>query len=283
MILASIFWNPTRSIFTIPGTHIEVYWYSLFFALGLLGGYWIGRFVLCSEKSQEEQEQISNWLEKLIFWMFIGILIGARVGHVLFYEPSYYWAHPEEIIMTWKGGLSSHGGIAGLLIACYIFWKKNHIQNISWNNFLDAAAIGSSLTATCIRVGNFFNQEIIGLETSSPFGVIFGSPMELLLHPNQPHHPVQLYEALVSGVLLFFLLFLKKRASQFLASGQLAGIYLVILFTARCILETVKLPQSTFDSHPVAGMQMGQLLSIPLLMYGCFLILHPYINRKKSQ
>ncbi len=270
MTFSVFFWNPSRIVYTIPFIELDIYWYSLFFALGILGGYLISLWAFRRGKTPEEKQAISAWYEKYLPWAFIGIVAGARLGHVLFYEPEYYLQHLTEVFMLRKGGLSSHGGVCGFLIASWLFLKKHPI--FSWNNFLDKMFLGSAWLATCIRIGNFFNQEIIGYETTSPFGVVFKTPMDFIQNPDLPHHPVQLYEAGVYLCLFFLMLWLTIK-KQTLRPGQIAGIYLVLLFLARIGLETIKLPQSVFDIN--SYFQMGQILSIPFLMYGIFLIFCP--------
>lgn len=276
-LIPTIIWNPSRIAFSIPLLHIEIYWYSIFFAIGLLGAYFITRYFLLLDKSPEDQRILAPWSEKLFFWIFAGILIGARLGHVLFYEPLYFLDHPLEIFMTWKGGLSSHGGICGILLSLYFFWKKNHIPQVSLYETIDCMAIGSAWAATAIRIGNFFNQEIIGIATSSQFGIIFLSPMDYLTDPLLPHHPVQLYEAFVAASLLVIMILLRLFWRP-LRAGTLAGIYLTTLFFFRFLLEYIKIPQSAIDGHLSTHLQMGQILSIPIFIYGLFLIFRKSVN-----
>ncbi len=275
-----LFWNPSRIAFTIPWLEKEIYWYSLFFAIGLFLGYRSALWALLSQKSEEEQALYALWMEKLLIRLVVGITIGARLAHVLFYEPHYYFLHPEEIFMTWKGGLASHGGALGALLASYLFWKNKRIGSLSWEELLDTLTFGACWTAAAIRIGNFFNQEIIGSTTSSPFGIIFGSPMDSISYQGIPHHPVQLYESISASIIGLILLSIIRYKLPY-RPGQLAGFSIFMLFTCRFVLEGIKLSQSSLDSSPLLGpLNMGQALTIPFLLYGLFLLVRPYNLRQ---
>lgn len=269
---ASITWNPSRVAFTIPFIDLQMFWYSIFFALGLIGAYYITSAILLNDHRHhavDEQDMLRDWIDRLVIWVFVGILIGARLGHILFYDFDHFWLNPEEIFMTWKGGLASHGGAIGALLSAFIFWKRNPAPcEVSWKEFLDAAAIGSAWTATSIRIGNFFNQEIIGEPTSLPWGILFEDPMDSPLVREIPCHPVQLYEAIVSFSLLILLIAVRKKIPKSRA-GYITGIYLVILFSFRILLEAFKLPQSSLDTK---ALHMGQILSVPFIILGCYFV-----------
>jgi prolipoprotein diacylglyceryl transferase len=200
-------------------------------------------------------------LDRLLIYIVIGTLVGARLGHCLFYDPVYYLTHPLKILAIWEGGLASHGGGAGILLSLYIYQKKT-IQ--SFLEILDYLAIPVALAGCFIRTGNFFNSEIIGIPASVPWAVVF----ERI--DSVPRHPAQLYEAvtyLIIGIILLTVYYytgLKRR-------GRLLGIMLILIFTARMLIEFVKENQAAFSFE--SGINMGQLLSIPFILAGIILVI----------
>jgi prolipoprotein diacylglyceryl transferase len=206
-------------------------------------------------------------LSSLFLYVFLGTLIGARLGHVLFYQPDYYLARPWEILMIWQGGLASHGGFTGVLIALYLYLKK--YRDMSFLELSDRMVIASLPAAGLIRIGNFFNSEILGVPSSVPWAIIF------LRIDNVPRHPAMLYEA--GAYLLAFcavyLAYWKTRIAQF--PGRILGMSLVLCFLARFMIEFVKEEQVPFEEGLL--LNMGQLLSIPFVMAGIFII---YLSSK---
>ena len=272
----AFFWNPPREAFSIPFLDFPVYWYSLWFAVGLYGAVVICRHLIrCRAQALAkgiDAKAINAYVDRLALFCFIGLLVGARLGHVLFYDASYYFDHPIQILAIRQGGLSSHGAVLGLFIALWWFLKKPTAYEYlpRGKNLLDLLAISSAWTAGCIRCGNFFNQEIVGTPTTLPWAVIFGSPVDAA--GGLPRHPTQLYEAAVSWILLAFLLYL-CRGGRFAKNGLIAGWVLLITFTARFFLEFLKAPQCEFDQGVV---HMGQLLSLPVIIAGAFLVVRSY-------
>jgi phosphatidylglycerol---prolipoprotein diacylglyceryl transferase len=254
-----LIWNVGPEIFRIGP--FAPRWYGVLFALGFVFGYLILIQIYRNEKRSEEN------LSSLFLYVFLGTLIGARLGHVLFYQPDYYLARPWEILMIWQGGLASHGGFTGVLIALYVYLKKYH--DMSFLELSDRLTIPSLLAAGFIRIGNFFNSEIIGLPSNLPWAVIF------LRIDNIPRHPAMLYEA--GAYLLVFcglyLAYWKTRIAQF--PGRIIGMTLVLCFLARFMIEFVKEHQVPFEEGLL--LNMGQLLSIPFVAAGIFLI---YLSSK---
>ncbi len=282
LFFSSIQWDPSPVALRIPLINIEIYWYSLFFAVGFLLSCWIAhRFLIQILKSEKK-------FDTLAWYIFLGMLLGARLGHVLLYDFSYYLAHPQEIIMVWRGGLASHGGALGMLLAIWIFSKR---QNVPFLEIVDVIAFVTPLAGGFIRIGNFFNQEIIGTPSQLPWAIIFGHPMsetqEIL---SSSRHPVQLYEAL-----LYFLLFAvscwifrswisqKKlsttETSQEAVFGRVTGFELFVIFSGRFLLEYCKTSQSEMD---FAWISIGQILSIPFILVGAYLMLRTKAHYKKS-
>ena len=265
-----MFWNPSREAFSIPGLDFCIYWYSLWFAFGFYGAVVICRFLIWRRGGK--RKEIREYVDHLAAYCFFGLLIGARLGHVLFYEPSYYLDHPFEILALRQGGLSSHGAVLGLFFALWRFHKRPaaHDYLPRGKDLLDLLAVGSMWTAACIRIGNFFNQEIVGTPTALPWAIVFGAPADAV--GGIARHPVQLYEAGVSLVLLCSALYLCKDGG-FAKNGRVAGWILISTFTARFFLEFLKVPQCSFD----AGLfHMGQLLSLPIIFTGGYLVVTSY-------
>jgi phosphatidylglycerol:prolipoprotein diacylglycerol transferase len=284
-MVAYFFWNPNPIAFKIPYLDVSIYWYSLFFAIGFYGAVLITRSLivgrakaLCGENAVNFQV-IDNFVEKLSLYCFGGMLLGARLGHVLFYDAAYYTIHPAEIFQIWHGGLSSHGATVGLLLALWLFSRKTYTDSYlpRKENLLDVASIASAFAAFCIRCGNFFNQEIIGTQTFVPWAVIFGTPVDGL--DSIPRHPVQLYEAFVSLLLLIgFCLY--GRKGRWASSGKVAGLYLCLTFSSRMILEAFKAPVCAFDA---SYFHMGQLLSLPFIGLGVLLMVRASVLKSKER
>lgn len=272
MILSYIFCDPPREAFTIPLINHPIVWYSLFFAGGFFVGYLLVAYLLSSflrtttnALPQLVKKTTFGFLDRLAWYIFLGMLIGARLGHVIFYDWPHYEAHPLKILYTWEGGLSSHGGAIGLLIALAFFWwrHKTHLPQLSFKQLLDYLCIGTAFVAGSIRIGNFFNQEILGHQSDLPFAVWFGHPTDI--GAKMPCHPVQLYEALFYFLTCAYLFLFRSK----LSAGKISGLFFVSVFTFRFFIEFLKLPQSIHDG---GGLYMGQLLSLPFIMLGLFLL-----------
>jgi phosphatidylglycerol---prolipoprotein diacylglyceryl transferase len=261
------FWDPSPVAFTIPFLNHPVLWYSIFFAIGFLGAYFIVSRFLSHYLKTSSKRDIRHFLDKLSWYLFIGMVLGARLGHVFFYEWPHYKEHPAEIIALWKGGLASHGGAVGVLLALLLFWhsQKNYFPSLSLKKLLDFLSIGAAFAAGCIRIGNFFNQEILGTYTTMWTAVWFGHPAEL--GAKMPCHPVQLYESLFYFSSCLLLYFLERRSPQ--KDGMISGLFFISLFSFRFLIEWIKLPQTSSD---ISGLHMGQLLSIPFIFLGIYLL-----------
>jgi phosphatidylglycerol---prolipoprotein diacylglyceryl transferase len=250
MHLLTIIWNPDPEIFRIGPFAIR--WYGLLFASGFLFGYIIMRKIFRNEGLGDEV------LDRLTIYMAVGTVVGARLGHCLFYEPAFYLRQPLEILKVWHGGLASHGAAIGILIALWLFIKKEK-KGYLWT--LDRIAIVVALAGFLIRTGNLMNSEIYGVETSLPWGFVFLRNNEAV-----PKHPTQIYEGL-TYLLVFFLLYRmywNKKGDVY--RGLLISIFLILVFTSRFLIEFVKEPQVDFESSMV--LNMGQILSIPFILMG---------------
>lgn len=272
------YWNPPKEIFTLPLVHHPIAWYGALFAAGFAVGYYLFQsflkkyFSFRAIASTPEMEK--KIIERFSVYIVLATVIGARLSHFIFYEnPSEYLLHPWVLLQTWKGGLASHGAAAAILFATYLFsrWVKKWAP-ISWLSVLDLLAIPTAFAGCLIRLGNFINQEILGIKTSVPWAVVFGNPMDGSL--PVPRHPVQLYEAFTYLLIFGILYFLGGKRENLLKEGRLVGIFLVLVFFARFLLEFFKEEQSLFFT---SFLTMGQWLSVPFILLG-FMIL----RRKKK-
>jgi phosphatidylglycerol:prolipoprotein diacylglycerol transferase len=254
-------WNMAPDI--VQFGPLRIRWYGLFFALAFMSGY-----LIMAQIYRREGRSLEN-LSNLFAYLFFGTIIGARLGHVLFYQPDYYLKHPWEILMIWQGGLASHGGFAGVIIAVYLYLKK--YREMSFLQLADRLAIPCLLAATLIRIGNFFNSEILGTPSNLPWAIVFTRV------DNIPRHPAMLYEG-VAYFLAFCALYIaywKSSVIQF--PGRTLGMTLVVCFLARFMIEFVKENQVPFEENLI--LNMGQLLSIPFIVAGAYLI---YLSCKKA-
>ena len=211
-------------------------------------------------------------LEQLSVYMIFGTVIGARLGHCLFYNPEYYLSNPIEILKVWEGGLASHGAAIGILTAIYLFSSKKRNYPMIWT--LDRIVIVVALAGTFIRLGNLFNSEIIGKPTDVSWGFIFTAVDDI------PRHPAQLYESIAYFIIFLILLFIYYKGIEKKKSGLLFGIFLVLVFTFRFFVEFLKENQSGFEE--AMTLNMGQLLSIPFVIAGIIFITKPFKPKTKK-
>lgn len=275
MILSYINWNIDPEIINIFG--ISVRYYGVLF---------VGGIVLCisilNGIYKRENLPVEN-LERLSIYGMIGIVAGARLGHCLFYEPSYYLSHPLEMILpvtflpeggikfTGYLGLASHGGVLGLLIAIFIYSRKTKHSMI---DTFDLIAVVSGLSFGFIRLGNFMNSEIIGIPTTRPWGVVFERV------DNIPRHPAQLYEAIAYLTIFAVMMILYNKMREKLKNGFFFGLAAVLFFSARFLIEFVKENQVGFEDG--MRLNMGQLLSLPYIAAGIGFIIYGLLKTRKS-
>jgi prolipoprotein diacylglyceryl transferase len=235
---------------------IRVFWYGILFALAILSGLKFMQWIYKQEGKDEES------LDSLFLYVVIGIVVGARLGHCLFYDPEFYLAHPMKIFAVWEGGLASHGGGVGVLIALYLYTKKYNM-NYLW--LLDRLAIPTALFGFFVRMGNFMNSEIVGIKTDAPWAIIFTRVDAF------PRHPTQLYEAFAYLIIFLFLTLVYKQKQKELKTGFLFGLFLILIFSARFMIEFVKVKQAAYSTDML--ITTGQALSIPFLLIGLVLLL----------
>jgi len=249
-----IHWNVSPDIFSIGPVTIR--WYGLLFALSFIVGY---QLMLVIFKKEHKTE---NDLNDLVWYMILGVVIGARLGHCFFYNPRYYLTNPLEILQVWKGGLASHGAAIGILTAIYLYVRKRKGMTFLW--VMDRVVITVALSGFFIRMGNLFNSEIIGKATNASWGFIFESV------DNIPRHPAQLYESIAYLLIFVFLLVLYFRTDGKTKPGLIFGLFLILVFLFRFCIEFLKENQSSFENG--MALNMGQLLSIPLILFGIYLL-----------
>ncbi len=218
-----------------------------------------------------------SYIDRLLWFIVIGTMVGARLGHVIFYEWPRYSANPIEILKIWEGGLASHGGTLGVILAVYIYarLRKAEFPEISFLGLCDLLTIPAAFICVCIRLGNFVNQEILGTPSSLPWAITFGHPSDGSAALSR--HPVQLYEALAYLATLGILWRLWKAKGDSLPSGFMTGLLFVLIFGSRFFLEFFKAPQSMMIDE--SFIQTGQLLSLPFVIAGFILMM---LNSKKE-
>jgi phosphatidylglycerol---prolipoprotein diacylglyceryl transferase len=360
IIISYIVWDPSPEV--IPGLSVPR-WYSLFFA----GGFIISYFIM-SHFFKSDGKPVSD-VDRLTFYMVLGTVIGARLGHVLFYEPERYLSNPIDIFKTWEGGLASHGAAIGILLALFLYARKTKGQGFLW--IVDRIVVVVALTACLIRLGNFMNSEIGGKPTESSFGVVFARDAEEILKrripalenveamkgegefnatqgtgpltfklsfkranldddmvsriietdvknllaqhpylkgdiaesPETPisyrmekqggiytvfvdtqgivRHPTQLYEAFAYLLIFFLLYYMWHKHRKTLPDGVIFGTFLIVLWSARFVMEFLKENQVEFEDS--MSLNMGQILSIPLILAGVVLIIWAYSSQRKNQ
>ncbi len=265
--LLFVTWNVDRAMFHIG--NFELRWYSVLFVAGFVLGWYIFKWFFKKEGIKQEL------LDSLLYTLLIGTIVGARLGHCLFYQPDYYlgsWKGFWEIFMPWKGGLASHGGTIALIIA--MWWYARHYGRKNDFDFMwimDHLAIATAFAAFFIRLGNLFNSEIFGHVTDLPWGFCFPLSVEGLQEMSQyghclPHHPTQLYEGLTYLFLGISLILLYRFCRQKMYRGTTVGIFFIVVFGSRFLIEFVKNDQVEFEQNMV--LNMGQWLSLPFVLLG---------------
>ena len=262
MELLAIHWNVDPCLLRLGG--FELRWYSLLFVGGFILGYFLFKWFF-----QREGLPWEKLLDPILYTLLIATIVGARLGHCLFYQPDYYltsWAGFWEIFQPWKGGLASHGGAIALLLAMAWYadrYGKRYGFDYLW--VMDHLVITVCFAGAMIRLGNLFNSEIYGDVTSLPWGFVFERNGETL-----PKHPTQLYEALTYLLLGQGLLGMYKYKLDKLYRGEIFGIFLIVLFGMRFLIEFIKEPQVGFEE--TMALNMGQLLSIPFILAGVVIL-----------
>jgi phosphatidylglycerol:prolipoprotein diacylglycerol transferase len=245
-------WNADPVLVSFMG--LTVHWYGVLFATAIAAGFQVMKKIYQAEGLDLES------LDNFLVYCVIGIIVGARLAHCVFYDPSYYFAHPLKILAIWEGGLASHGGGLGAILALYYYKRK---VGLPFLFLLDRLAIATAIFGFFVRMANFANSEILGEPTTKPWGIIF-ERIDLL-----PRHPAQLYEAFAYLLIFILLVGLYRKTKLKLQHGGLFGVFLVLVFSARFAIESVKVSQTAYSE---TLMTAGQWLSVPFLIVGVVLL-----------
>jgi prolipoprotein diacylglyceryl transferase len=265
MTIAEITWTADPAIFSIGSR--EIRWYALAFIIGFAVGYKI------VERMWKREGIPPEWLDPLLFYTVFGTMIGARLGHCLFYCPGYYLANPVEILKVWEGGLASHGGVLGIVVAIYFYSRRVSHRSMLWT--FDKLVTPTGFVAALIRFGNLMNHEIYGHPTDLPWGFRFVENLYAWrqgVEPvfSAPSHPTQLYEAVCYLLTFAFCMWLYFKKDAWKKEGLIFGLFMICIFTARFFIEFLKNDQEAFEAG--MALNMGQWLSIPFILAGLFFV-----------
>jgi phosphatidylglycerol---prolipoprotein diacylglyceryl transferase len=257
--------------FNIAGTVIgpfAIRWYGLMYLVGFV------LFVVLGRK-RARQNLLTGWhprdIDDMLFYGVLGVILGGRLGYVLFYKPLYYLVHPLEIFQVWQGGMSFHGGFLGVLIGLWFYARK---RGRRWLDVTDFVAPLCPLGLAAGRLGNFINGELVGRATSGPWAMVFPQV------DNVPRHPSQLYEFGLEGVVLFIILW--TYASRHRPMGAVSGLFLLGYGALRFIAEFAREPDN-FLGYLAGGLTMGQWLSLPMIIIGFFMMVWAYRRAGKAE
>jgi phosphatidylglycerol:prolipoprotein diacylglycerol transferase len=269
MFLNYITWDPSPEMFTIPGIDWPVRWYGLLWATALLSAHFVMNRIYKAEGRTNKQ------LDTLTLYVILGTIVGARLGHCLFYGPLWdvydaqgnpleegYIDHPLNLLKIYEGGLASHGGAIGIIIAVLYYCRKEK-ESLWW--VFDRLMVVVPLASMFIRFGNLMNSEIIGKPTHSSFGFVFAQI------DNLPRYPAQLYEAIFYLFLFILMYWLWKNKREKVGQGFMFGVLLTCMFTLRFFIEFIKENQVEFEND--LSLNMGQILSVPFVLIGIYLML----------
>lgn len=254
-VFSYITWDVNPEIISIGSWALR--YYSIFFASCFIVGWFIVKYFFTNENIPIAE------LDSLSMHMVLGTIIGARLGHVIFYEPQFFLHNPLEVFMVWHGGLASHGASIGLLVSLYIFSRKSTKKSYMW--VLDRAVIPIAIAAVMIRMGNLMNSEIYGVKTDVPWGFIFKYAGE-----DDPRHPTQIYESICYLLTFIILMRIYISTKGTFPQGKVFGVFLIGIFATRFLIEFFKKNQVGFESNML--LNMGQILSIPFIAAGVYFI-----------
>ncbi len=279
-MLSYVTWNVDPELFTVFGR--EIRWYGMLWVIGLIVAVFIVQRIFDNEKHPDK------WFDSLFVYMMFGIILGARLGHCLFYEPVYYLSNPLEILKIWEGGLASHGGVIGIIIAVWLYSKKVTKKSMLWT--FDRVIVPTGFTAEFIRLGNLMNHEIYGGPTNEPWGFRFienipywkagAAPIY-----TDPSHPTQIYEAIIYLIVFAVTMYMFFKTNAKYKQGLTLGVAMIMIFLSRFFIEYIKLVQ--VDSEEVlrqnTGLILGQWLSIPFVLWGVWLVWNALKKSKQKE
>jgi len=268
MQLLFITWNPSPDIFTIPFIDWPVRWYGLSWALAFIGCHFFMNRIFRAEGRTDKQ------LDSLTLYIVVATILGARVGHCLFYQPEYYLANPLDILKIYEGGLASHGGAIGIIIGMWLYCRS---AKEKWLWLFDRLVVVVPFASFMIRFGNLMNSEIVGKSTTLPWGFKFPNNDEDFMNLKNAgieipvSHPTQLYEALFYILLFVFFYWLWKHKRNQFGQGFMFGLFCVIMFAFRFLVEYLK--EDQVSSEATQLINNGQILSIPFILVGIFMMI----------
>ena len=285
--------SPDIFTISIGNFKFTLYWYALAYVVGILAWWKIAAIALRKSAlwpGNTPPMQVAK-LEDLVTYLVLGIIIGGRLGYVIFYKPAYFLTNPVEILFVWQGGMSFHGGLFGVALAGFLFFTRN---SVAIRSGADLLALGSPVGLFLGRIANFINDELWGRTTDVPWGFIVTSREASIvcgeLISPCVRHPSQLYEAILEGLILFFLMiYLAFKKEVLKTPGFLAGVFFIGYGLARCLVELFRQPDAQFQSqsNPLGffiqigefGLTMGQILSIPMVIIGFVLCFTSWRNK----
>jgi phosphatidylglycerol:prolipoprotein diacylglycerol transferase len=240
---------------------LKIHWYGLMYLVGFLGGWWLGIYRAKRPGSGWHPQEVADFL----FYAALGVILGGRIGYVLFYNFGYYLAHPIEIFYIWTGGMSFHGGLLGVIIAMWLYARRTHRSFFAVSDFV---ALLTPLGLGAGRLGNFINHELWGRVTDVPWGMVFPNAGSL------PRHPSQLYEFTLEGVVLFLVLWIYARKPR--PEAAVSGMFLFCYGVFRFLVELVREPDAQLGYLAFGWVTMGQVLSLPMILLGIWMIWWAY-------
>jgi len=248
---------------------IQVRWYSLAYIVGILFGWWYGKILIKKQIQDNSQTNYLKNFDNLVTYIIIGIILGGRLGYVIFYNPSFYFENLTEILKLWKGGMSFHGGLLGVILSVYIY---SNIKNLNFKIYFDTISCVAPIGIFLGRVSNFINSELYGVPTEKPWGVVFPKI------DNLTRHPSQIYEALLEGIVLFVilnLLIFKKIFNH----GAISFLFLILYGIFRIVSEQFRLPDEHIG-YVIGNFSMGSVLSFIMIILGILFFLKVISNEK---
>ena len=274
MTLLEINWTVDPEIFSIGAR--EIRWYALMFVVGFAIGYKI------VERMWKREDINPKWIDPLLYYTAIGTVVGARLGHCLFYDPWNYLSNPLEIFKVWEGGLASHGGVLGIIVAIYFYSKWVSHRSMMWT--FDKLVTPTGLVAALIRIGNLLNHEVYGNPTDKPWGFRFIKNLHSWKEGAEPIftvpcHPTQIYEAICYLLTFALCMWLYFKKDAWKKEGLIFGIFMICIFTSRFFIEYLKEAQESFEEG--MALNMGQILSIPFVLMGIYFVWKAVTKVKK--
>ncbi len=245
---------------------LEIRWYSLAYIIGILSGWILSKKIFILDLN------IKDKFDDYITFLILGIIIGGRLGYVIFYNLDYYFDNPTDILKIWQGGMSFHGGLIGVIIASILFSKKNN-QNAFY--YLDIVSLVAPIGIFFGRLANFINSELYGIETKVPWAVKFVQVDNLFRHPSQ------IYEAIFEGIILFFILIYFRRKGFMKIPGFISGLFLFFYSIFRFLIEFFRVPDEQLG-YLFFSLTMGQIISFIFFIIGIYLIINKYEIKKNS-